>query len=283
MPATGVTLGSVFLPAYDDQPADAYGVVWGLTQLDGWFDGWEGTGVTDQRSQADGAWVSPMYAGVRILHVSGTIDAASWDGVTQAWDRLLAQLPYRLLGTLRVSTGEGAVPEQTALVRQHEKPILTERFHNRAEFSLSLMAPDPRKYDSTSRSASLFLPLLTGGIAPPLTPPFTVTGSTAQSQVTLVNDGTVTTYPTFMLSGPCPPATISNLTTGETMRVMDSILGGQTLVIDVLNGTATIDRQARRVLGSWWGLVPGVNEVSFSADGYDATANLLLTFRSAWK
>lgn len=282
MPATGVTLGSVFLPAYHDQPADEFGVTWALTKLDGWFDGWEGAGTVDQRSQADGAWVSPQYASPRVVHLGGRIMVASWDDVTQAWDRLLAQIPFRQLATLQVSTGEGTVPEQTALVRQHEKPVLT-RFDTRADFSLSLLAPDPRKYETTLRSAALVLPILSGGIAPPLTPPITITGSTSLSQITLTNDGTATTYPTLVITGPCPPPRIANLTTSEVLRVVDAVPAGQTLIIDVANGVATTGGQARRVLGTWWGLEPGANEVAFSADGYDAAASLDISYRSAWK
>lgn len=282
-PSTGVTVGDVRLYAYDEpQRVDEYGVKWGVTKLDGWFDGWSGTAAVDQRTRADGAWISPQYAGPRVIHVDGRFEAPSWDAATAAWDRLLAQVPFRQLSTLRVSTGEGTMPEQVASIRQHEKPLLT-RHDNRATFSLSLIAPDPRKYDATSRNTSLVLPLLTGGIAPPLTPPITVTGSTSRSQVTLTNDGNVLTYPTLVLVGPCPPATIANLTTGEAMRILDPVPADQTLVVDVLNGTATNGGQARRVLGSWWGLVPGVNEVALSADGYDAGAQLMLTYRSAWK
>lgn len=282
MPATGAKIGDVHLHAYYGNPTDAYGVQWGLTKLDGWFDGWEGSGGVDQRSQADGAWVSPQYARPRVIHVGGRFEAPSWDAATQAWDRLLGQLPFRQLSTFRVSTGEGTLPEQTALVRQHEKPVLNRR-DNRATFSLSLLAPDPRRYDSTSRSASLVLPVLTGGIAPPLTPPLTITGSTSRSQVTLVNDGNWTTYPTLVLAGPCPPATIANLSTGEVRRVIDAVPAGQSLVVDELNGTATVQGQARRVLGTPLGLQPGVNEIAFHADGYEADAQLLISYRSAWK
>lgn len=283
-PTTGATVGDVHLYAYDEPGrVDEFGIKWGLTKdLDGWFDGWDGSGTIDQRSRADGAWVSPQYAAGRVIHVPGRMEGPSWDAITQAWDRLLAQIPFRQLATLRVSTGEGAVPEMMALVRQHEKPIL-KRHGNRATFSLSLIAPDPRKYDSTSRNASLVLPLLTGGIAPPLTPPFTVTGSTSRSQVTLTNDGNITTFPTLVVVGPCPPATVANLTTGEALRVVDAVPADQSLVVDVLNGTATNGGQARRVLGSWWGLVPGANEVALTADGYDAGAQLLISYRSAWK
>ncbi len=282
VPSTGVTLGDVFLPAYTGAPVDDAGVQWKLTKLDGWDDGWEGAGGVDQRTQADGAWVSSQYAGPRVVHLGGSFHTGSWDDATTAWDRLLAQIPFRQLSTLRVSTGEGTLQEKTALVRQHEKPIVT-RHHGHGNFSLSLLAPDPRKYDSASRNAALVLPLLTGGIAPPLTPPFTITGSTSLSQITLTNDGNVTTYPTLVVVGPCPPARIVNLTTGEALRVVDSVPADQTLLIDVQAGTATTGGQSRRVLGSWWGLAPGANEIAFHADGYDAAAQLLISYRSAWK
>lgn len=282
---TGVTIGSTHLhwKTLPGGTADAFGVDWGLTKLDGWFDGWEGSGAIDQKARADGAWVSPQYASGRIIHVGGDIKAPSWDAATQAWDRLLGEFPFRQLASMNVSTGEGVVPEMTTLVRQHEKPILSNRFKGRAEFSLSVIAPDPRKYDANSRSVSLVLPASSGGIAPPLTPPFTIAGSTSTSQATLTNDGTVETYPTLTITGPCPPARIINLTTSEAIRVVDAVPAGQTLVIDVLNGTAVTGGQSRRVLGSWWGLVPGVNEVAFSADSYDAGAGLSLSYRSAWK
>lgn len=282
VPATGARVGDVFLPAYTGAPADDQGVRWKLTKLDGWFDGWEGSSTVDQKSQADGAWVSPQYAGPRVIHLAGSFTTDSWDDGTRAWDRLLAQIPFRQLGTLRVSTGEGTEPELTALIRQHEKPVVT-RHHGRGDFSLSVIAPDPRRYSSTARTSSLVLPAVTGGIAYPITYPVTYPASTTQSQATMFNDGNTTTYPTLLVVGPCPPARLVNLTTGEAMRIIDPVPADQALVIDSLNRVATTGGQARRVLGSWWGLVPGANEISFSSDGYDAAAQLLISYRSAWK
>lgn len=282
-PSTGLQLGNIKMYAYDDQPPDAFGTYWGLTQLDGWEDGWEGTSSPEQRSQQDGVWIGPQYAGGRVIHVGGTIEDISWDGVTRAWDRLLVQLPFVATGPITVSMGEGSEVVKTALIRQHEKPILSERFGERAEFSLSLLAPDPRRYAVTPSVVDLVLPLALGGIAPPLTPPLTVVGTSTVSQATLTNDGTVTTYPILTITGPCPPATIVNLTTSEALRVVDEVPAGQTLVIDVLNGTATNGGQYRNVRGVWWGLVPGINQVSFMASSYDAGAQLSISYRSAWK
>ena len=55
------------------------------------------------------------------------------------------------------------------------------------------------------------------------------------------------------------------------------------IIVPFAAGTATVDGQSRRVLGSWWQLVPGSNSIAFSGDGYDAAAALAISFRSAWK
>lgn len=280
----GVQIGTILLRDTEGEvPPDAFGTRWKLTGLDGWFDGWESTTAsTEQRSQADGAHVGLQYAGPRVIHVKGSAEDTSWDGVTRAWDRLLAQIPFRPLGPITVSTGDGTVPQMSALVRQHERAILSERYPTWAKFSLSLMAPDPRRYATTTQSVNLVLPFASGGLSFPLTFPISFPVSTTISQATATNDGNVTTFPILTITGPCPPARIINLTTNEVIRVVNPVLAGQTLVIDVAAGTATNGGQPRAVIGSW-GLRPGANEVAFVADSYDAGAVLAVTYRSAWK
>lgn len=284
-PDTGVTIGDVLLHAYHGHPPDEFGVTWGLTKFDGWFDGWEsgtGTGV-QQRTYADGTWVTALYAGPRLIHAGGTIKAESWDAVTRAWDRLLAQVPFRSPEPIVVSTGEGTIPDQIAAVRQEGKPLLPERFDKRATFSLSLLAPDPRKYSAVLQTLNLVLPSSTGGLVWPVTYPVTWSGVTTNSTGTVTNEGTWDSPPLLTVTGPCPPCRITNLTTGQSLRVLDAVPAGQELVIDVAAGTATVQGQSRRVLGSWWHLARGVNAIGFSADGYDAAAQLTVQFRSAWK
>lgn len=286
-PNTGVQLGSIFMSAYNGAPLDAEGVRWTLTGLDGWDDGWDsgtGTGV-QQRAYAEGSWVTAQYAGARLIHASGSIDTESdvWDDATRAWDRLLAQVPFRGLGTLAVSVGEGTMPERIAAVRQEGKPVFSDRIGGYGKFSLSLLAPDPRKYAAALQTLNLVLPVSTGGLVWPVTYPVTWTGVTTNSTGTVVNDGTWDSPPVLTVTGPCPPCRITNLTTSQSLRVVDAVSAGQELVIDVAAGTATVEGQSRRVLGSWWSLVPGENTIAFSADGYDAGAALTVEFRSAWK
>lgn len=284
-PDTGLVLGDITMWAHTGHAPDADGVKWKLTSLDGWFDGWEsgvGTGV-QQRSYADGSWTTAQYAGPRLIHADGSLTADSWDGVTRAWDRLLEQLPFRTPAPITVSTGEGTVPDQITAIRQEGKPILKDRFGNRAGFSLSLLAPDPRKYAAALQSVGLVLPVSTGGLTWPVTYPVTYTGVVSNSSVTVINEGTWDSPPVLTVTGPCPPCRITNLTTSQSLRVVEAVAAGQSLIIDVAAGTATVQGQSRRVLGSWWSVVPGSNTIAFSADGYDAGAALTVEFRSAWK
>lgn len=288
MPATGVTLGPIFMPVYRQGPdfVDAFGISWLCTELTGWDDGWEGSGTVFQRPTADGAWVSPQYATPRVLGVKGRLIASSgtWDDATRAWDRLQAATPFRAVAGIVISTGEGTVADQTALIRQHEKPVIT-RFGNRIDFSLSLLAPDPRKYAVASQSLALVLPNNTGGLTPPLTPPLTPTGTSTVSQGVALNSGTTDAPVTIALPGPCPAgAVIANTTTGQAIKVMDAISAAETLIIDTATGAAYVNGQARKVTGTWWSLVPGSNTISFYATGgYDPAASATITWRSAWK
>ncbi len=246
-PDTGLTLGDITMWAHTGHPADAAGVKWKLTKTDGWDDGWDsgtGTGV-QQKTYADGTWVTAQYAGPRIIHIEGSLTTDSWDAATRAWDRLLAQVPFRTPAPMTVSTGDGTVADQVANIRQEGKPVIRERNGGRIGFSLSLLAPDPRRYAAVLQTSTLVLPVSTGGLVWPVTYPATWTGVTTNSTATLINAGTWDSPPLLTVNGPCPPCRISNLTTSQSLRVVDAVPAGQSLVIDVAAGTATIDIEFR--------------------------------------
>ncbi len=67
--AQGLTVGSVFMSA-EDQPTalDSFGVKWGLTKLDGWWDGYAApdSGVTNRVSD-HGGLITDVYAAPRVV------------------------------------------------------------------------------------------------------------------------------------------------------------------------------------------------------------------------
>lgn len=273
-----LTIGQITMTGVDQN-----GVEWTLSNIKGWFDGWGASqsGVTN-RDHQDGGYADPVYAAPRVVEIKGGMQADTWDQITKSWDLLLEGLPLSDLVPMPVFTGGGAVPEQFLSIRQHQIPLI-ERFDDTATFSLSVIAPDPRKYDMIEQSATLALPISSGGLSVPVTVPANVNASSAQSGGALVNAGNLTTYPILAVTGPCPSCSITNLTTGRSIRVLEAVPAGQTLLIDTRRRTASQSGQARRVIGAWWGLEPGSNSVIFQASGYDAAARLTVTWRSAWK
>jgi hypothetical protein len=263
---------------------DAYGVEWNLTRLDGWWDGWSGSTGSTQRQSAHGAWPAPVWAGGRVVQVDGWLKAGRWDAATLAWERLLAAMPLSRLTTVTVFTGEGGVPAQQAAMRQAGRPT-ADRFKGRITFTLSLEAPDPRRYSVVELASSTGLPVTTGGLSLPISLPISIGATVTSGRVTVVNDGNEAAPVVLEVTGPCPAgATVTNLTTGQQLTIPEAVPAGQVLVLDSRAKTARIDGVATRtVTGTWWDLLPGANEIQFNAPAYDAAAQLTIRYRHAWR
>lgn len=273
-----LTIGSVTMSGVDE-----YGVRWSLTGLDGWWDGWVGGVSSTQRQGAHGTWPSPVWATGRVVQVEGQLDAGTWDAATLAWERLVSQIPLSRLTTVTVFTGEGGVPAQQAEMRQANRPT-ARRFVGRITFSLSLEAPDPRRYSVDEQLVSTGLPITTGGLSLPISLPVSIGATVASGRVQVVNAGNEATPVVLEVQGPCPTgATITNLTTGQRLTVPEEVPDGQTLVLDSASRTARIDGASRTVTGTWFDLAPGTNEVAFGSSSYDPAALLTIRYRHAWR
>ncbi len=256
-----VTIGDVTMSGDDE-----HGVTWELNDLSGWWDGYE-------KSDSE-----------RVVHLGSTLLADSWDDATMAWERLLSSIPVTDLRTMTVFTGAGAVPAQQAEVRQHERPNIARRYGGEIEFSLSFVAPDPRRYSTVLQTTPTGLPRTVGGLTLPITLPISIGATLISGRVAVVNAGNTDSPPLLSITGPCPAATITHLRTGRRLFVADAIDTGRTLTIDTADQTALLDGTTlRTVTGSWWHLDPGVNQIAFSATAYDAGALLTIAHRSAWR
>jgi len=269
-----LTLGDVSLGF-----TDAYGVEWILEGLSGWSDLPPSTGSVEQRAADHGAWYGSAYYGPRILEVRGAIMANSWADAGAALDRLWAAVPLSEPDWMYVDEG---YQERQTLVRQDGDPIV-ERLNGWARFSLSLVAPDPRRYGAEV-SASTGLPLTTGGLTLPITLPVTVGATTTSGLLSVVNEGNMPTRPVMAVTGPCPPFTITQVSTGRRLSALEAVPAGRTMFLDFDRRLALLDGTALRVVtGTWFELEPGTNDIQFNSSTYDAAAQLTVTFRSAWR
>ena len=169
------------------------------------------------------------------------------------------------------------------------------------EFLIGMVAEDPHFFSVVSKRASSADP--TGelgdrvGMTFPFRPPlaFDAAGypDIKASVVSVVNDGTATTYPVVMLDYASAFAytyvLLQNLTTGEYLKFNSGLVGPTSLRIDFSERTITGPAAANRygvidtVESTWWGLVPGVNRLAVrlvsTTFGYPTFS---VNYRDAW-
>ncbi len=270
-----VMLGDVALGA-----TDADGVEWILEKFTGWVDAPGSSGTAEQRTARHGANLNEAFYTARTLELEGSIIADSWDAAEAAVDKLMAALPVNDLSPLLVATNRRAMGVD---VRQDGDPLV-EILNGWARFSLSLIAPDPRRYGLNVSQYETGLPYVTGGLVPPVTPPVTIVESSDSGEFTARNDGNMVTSPVFTLRGPVPAWSITHLGLGKRLWSNTPVPAGRSLVLDAGERTARLDGTALRpVSGSWFDFAPGDNEVAFTAASYDSGALLEVSFRSAWR
>lgn len=268
-------LGDVLLGGVDD-----FGTVVYLNDLAGW-EGSTGTTLqTENRSAADGAWVSPANLPGRVIEVTLTLQGRSFSDVAKSLRRISGQVPLNAPVDLVVNDHGD---ELMAGVIQGGEVLSTQKASH-ARASLSLFAEDPRRYSVDLVTASTGLPLTTGGLRLPFRLPQRVAGVVQLGIITATNDGNLDTPPVFTVVGPCPPFMLTHRGTSKTLRYHEAVPAGRTVVIDTATQTVLLDGVAPRyVTGSWFTYAPGRNEVAFTADTYDADASVVSQHRNAWK
>lgn len=248
-----------------------------LGKLDGWWDAPASSGQVTQKVNDHGAFLGPAYYGPRVVQAEARIDGFS-PADSMALARSIAkQLQVGALTTLSVEDEEGIL---TADVRQEGDPILV-RSGNRVILSLSMLAPDPRRYGPTQQ-LSTGLPVSTGGFVLPIILPVSTGGSAVSGAVSVFNDGDLDSNPTFTVMGPLPNGFTITDQDGHQLTYAEAVPAARVVVIDTGKRTALLDGIATRVVTGTWPVVrPGLNQFRFSSSTYDAAALMTISFRSA--
>lgn len=247
-----------------------------LGRLEGWWDAPGTSGTSTQKVADHGVFLGPAFYSGRVMALEARIDGFSPADSMSIANQLLTALPVNDLAALAVTDEAGTLYTS---VRQEGDPLLS-RQGNRVVVSLSMIAPDPRRYGPV-QTASTGLPVATGGFALPAVLPIVIGGSVISGAVVAVNSGDIESYPVFTISGPCPSFTISD-DAGRVLSYTDTVLAGRSLVIDTGARTAMLDGTAVRVVtGTWPTLKPGTNQYRFNASSYDAGALMTVSYRSA--
>ena len=152
-----------------------------------------------------------------------------------------------------------------------------------AEFA----AADPRLYEAIARTGTAGLPIVSGGRTYNRIYPLTYGALGLTGAVLAMNVGNYPTRPLAIITGPVTNPRLQNVTTGETLAFTYVLGAGSILVVDfdgrtVLEGGTSSRYYALTPGSTWWELQPGLNEISFRADAYQAAAQVELRWRSAW-
>lgn len=247
--------------------------------------------VTDLRPSDHGATDATRYYGPRIIEVTGRIVGTDTADLWVRADALKGALALGSWHVLRFRR-KGLDYDERALVRV-DSPVdmpLTLGSSRHLPFGVSLFAADPRLYSDTESSGSYDpTDAGTGGLFFPLVFPLDFDVADGSAQLSAVNEGTISTPPTFVITGPVVNPIIDNDTTGESIYTQNCALSaGDTLSIDVATRTALLEGTTARPdlidvsLTDWFYLAPGQNLLRLRGSGMSAgETELAVTFRSA--
>lgn len=233
---TGVTI-----PFNSGSAADDYGIDWRMAKLEGWDSPDLDEGADDRAGQ-DGLWDTENFFGGRTLTVEGVLTAPSYELREAADYRLRQAVPRNRLVqfTLNETTPKWVYCRRSG--RLMVRPV-TETI---SEYSLSLLAPDPRKYGGGLVQATLTVATATGGLAPPWTPPVLIPAQVGADTATVTNSGIYDSQPVITIRGPGSGISIINYATGLRLAYDLTLGTSDYLVVDTAAGAALLNGTALR-------------------------------------
>lgn len=258
---------------------DANGTNWVIISTQG-LDGPPTTGGVAQRSGDHGAYAPPAFYAARPITLTVQATAANQALRDVARATLAAAVPVSDLATLRI---DEPIPKQMLVRRSgplpETYPTLTD-----VVFTIGLIAPDPRKYSTVLQSVTVAQGSLAAGLAPPITPPFTLPAGAPPMSASITNNGSFETRPVVTIAGPISSPAAVNQTTGQSVSFSSLVLAStDALVIDFLNQRATLNGVFRTadLSSAWWVLQPGSETVQVTGTA-GVGAQMTVTWRDAW-
>lgn len=215
---TGMKLqGDIALGEFLFNTIDEYGVVWVITDIEGWWVHPEPDMPDIPRGFGDGSYDIKGRYQARIMTLSGSFLTPSPSLVEAARDRLIAATNLVYRGAW-LKTGIESDNKRSSFVRLSGAPsIQTTTARGRTDFSIGLKAADPIKYAWNDSDPDGY-----ERIEIPATN--RTTGATGLETVT--NIGNVDVPVNFEISGPITgPARIYNRTTDKLLYIVSGLRG----------------------------------------------------------
>jgi hypothetical protein len=215
---TGMKLqGDIALGEFLFNTIDSYGVVWVITEIEGWWQHPEPDMPDIPRGFGDGSYDIKGRYQARILNLQGSFLTPDPSLVEAARDRLIAATNLVYRGAW-LKTGIQSDNKRSSFVRLSGAPnIQTITARGRTDFSIGLKAADPIKYAWNDSDPDGY-----ERVEIPATN--RTTGATGVETIT--NIGNVDVPVNFEISGPITgPARVYNRTTDKLLYIVSNLRG----------------------------------------------------------
>jgi hypothetical protein len=262
----------------------------GVNILDGWDDTAPLNALVTSRGNRDGDVPSDHFPlRSRVIMLGGWLYCTNRTTARQAWASLAANA-FPLNTDLTLTRFE---PDAAKLVTCRrsgsiELPSATNASGPHFRFLVTLMAFDPLKYSATIdlNATTGIAGGSSGGVVAPVLAPVVVTAASGQqNQLNVTNAGSYATKPLVTITGPLPTGWHwDNTTTGDSLALDLALGGGDSLVLDHLVETATLNGRvvSPAITGNWWSIPNGPSVLKLFGD-YSPLATVTVTGRSAWE
>lgn len=238
----------------------------------------------------DGAKVSQAYYDARTVTLQGVISGASpTDYIANR--SLLSQATainrdshgYPSLTKLSFTTLDG---KSYFVYVQPQKPTFDFGNPTWSRYMISLLAPDPRIYGTAQQTTGNITRLISGGIIVPTIVPVLGGGGSGGSAF-VTNSGTTDAHPILTFTGPLTNPYVLNQTTGYAFQLDYSLLGGDSIVVDMYEKTVVFNGSSNYIaymdsISTWWTIIPGSNNIVLGTGSTADTGNVRLTFYNAY-
>lgn len=180
----------------------------------------------------------------------------------------------------------GNTARANARCRRKALPVTMEYRYGLPQAIVEFHATDPRLYLNDLQTKQIGLAANASGLTFDATPSFVFGDAASGGYMTVTNQGSFATSPTFRIYGPIENPRIENVTSEKTFALDIEIVDGNYIDIDFENRSILENGVASRyssmtVSSEWFSLEPGDTEIRFTADAY-TDASLAILYRSAW-
>lgn len=255
-------LPDIVLYGYAPITPDANGIRWGLFDCEGWDGGADVRQALFERPFQDGALADHFALAPRVLDIHGGFIADTRDNAILAAHRLKRAFnptSYAYADVLtRIYAHEWGSPQPFLFldVRRAGPPVLKFSQAGRAcEFSVPVVAPDPRKYGYNFNY---------------------LTVTSAAPVITATGAGDLPSSAVFVITGPVTNPRLTHDRTGWYVQFNGALSGVQSV------GFTTGDHSAGGTLGRnnvdpasrWFPMLPGVNTFTLTGTGMTSATKL---------